>query len=284
VPTHAEARRLAKAALERRFGGAATVGEIKALAGIGWLETQYGTGWENTGNGEGTDSHNIGAIHGDASWPGDVFLSTDTKPNDDGTSTSYVTRFRSYPTAALGWLDLVDVAFVQNDRSSVRGAARASDWAGVSAALYETGYYQGFGATKAERIAHHRKALESAIELADDAAGRNMTASITIRVQNPQEDYIGTASVSEAVAPGLTPLAQIYGAPIMIAYPNGWRVLKFAPDVLIPVKAGLPFTSVDQRKPVSFGWQSGAAIGILGIAVTIFVETLRIQPGRTAHG
>ena len=278
MTSHAEARRLARAALERRFGGSPTIGEIKALAGIGWLETNYGD-W----HGEGEGSNNIGAIHADASWNGEVFLATDTKPNDDGTSTSYVTRFRKYPTAELGWLDLADEAFYARGRSSVRAAAQRQDWEDVSTALYETGYYQGQGATEAERIAGHVRALEGAIALADGKATGAMTPSITVRVENPQGDRIGVASVSELVAPGLTTLAEIYGAPIMIAFPNGWRLLKFAPDVAIAAKTGTPYTPIDQEQPVSWGWQSGAAIGIMGIAVTIFVATLQIQPGRTAH-
>lgn len=107
---------------------------------------------------------------------------------------------------------------------------------------------------------------------------------IAIRVQNPQGDLIGTAEVSDAVAPGLTPLAGIYGAPIMIAYPNGWRFLKFSPEIQIPAKTGLPYAPVEQQQPLSFGWQSGAAIGILGLVATIFFGTLSIQPGRFAHG
>ncbi len=110
------------------------------------------------------------------------------------------------------------------------------------------------------------------------------TPSITIRVQNPQGEYIGVANVSDAVAPGLSPLAAIYGAPSMVAYPNGWRMLKFAPDVQIPATSGIPFTPVEQTKPLSFGWESGAVIGVLGIVVTIFVGTLQIQPGKRMVG
>lgn len=278
MPTHAEARELAKAALVRRFG-TATPGEIKALAGIGWLETNYGTGWK----GEGSGSNNIGAIHADRSWSGDVFLSTDTKPNADGTSTSYVTRFRKYPTAVEGWADFAGVAMEQNGRSIVRERARANDWSGVSTALYKTGYYEGFGSTDAERISNHRNALERAIALGDGGAPMDLTPSITIRVQNPQGEQIGITAVSDADAPGMSILAATFGAPYMIAYPNGWRFLQFALGVQIPAKIGHPYTAVDQQRPVSFGWESGAVIGIIGIAVTIFVATLQIQPGRRAH-
>jgi hypothetical protein len=279
MTTHAAARQFARVALERRFGNGVTSGEVKALAGIGWLETNYGAGWK----GDGANSNNIGAIHADPSWSGDVFLSKDTRPNADGSSTEYYTRFKKYATAADGWNDLVDTAFIQHGRSSVRAAARVNDWLGVSTALYQTGYYEGFGATDAERIAGHRKALQAAISAADEAAVADLTPSITIRVQNPQGDRIGTAQVSEASAPGLSALAGIYGAPVMIAYPNGWRTLQFAPDVQLPIKPGLAYTPVEQQTGLSFGWQSGAALGILGLVATIFFGTLSIQPGRRAH-
>jgi hypothetical protein len=110
------------------------------------------------------------------------------------------------------------------------------------------------------------------------------TQSITIRVQNPQGDLIGTATVSDVEAPGLSPLAGIYGAPVMIAYPNGWRFLKFSPEIQIPAKTGLDYTPVQQQSPLSFGWQGGAVIGILGLVATIFFGTLQVQPGRRAHG
>lgn len=110
------------------------------------------------------------------------------------------------------------------------------------------------------------------------------TPPITIRVQNPQGEDIGVANVSDAVAPGLSPLAAIYGAPVMIAYPNGWRVLKFAPDVQIPATNGIPFTPMGAQKPLTFGWESAAVIGILGLVTIIFCGTLQIQPGRYAHG
>jgi hypothetical protein len=111
----------------------------------------------------------------------------------------------------------------------------------------------------------------------------DLTTSITIRVQNPQGEQIGITSISDADAPGMSILAATFGAPVMIAYPNGWRFLQFAPGVQIPAKTGHPFTAVEQQSAISFGWQSGAAIGIIGIAVTILVATLQIQPGRRAH-
>ena len=50
------------------------------------------------------------------------------------------------------------VAFVQANRSTVRIAALNCNVDEVSAQLYDTGYYQGFGKTREERIANHQKA------------------------------------------------------------------------------------------------------------------------------
>jgi hypothetical protein len=269
MTSHAEARALATAALSKRFGMAPSAGEVRALAGIGNLESHYGDGFGS--------NNNIGAVQAGPDWTGETFIHKDTHPNPDGTSTTYETKFRKYPTRKAGWEDLAIQAFSVRGRSSVRAAAKNSDWAGVSRALYKTGYYEGFGKTEDERIDNHVKALTSAINSADKAVGSTMetTPSIEIRVQNPQGDLIGTAVVSDVDAPGLSPLAGIYGAPILVAYPNGWRFLKFAPDVQIPTRTGLPFRSVEQQSPLSFGAGSGAAIGILGIVVTIFVATLQ---------
>jgi hypothetical protein len=269
MTTHAEARAFATAALAKRFGTTPTAGEVRALAGIGLIESHYGDGFG--------DKNNIGAVQKGKGWTGETFIYTDTHPNADGTSTKYETEFRKYPTRQAGWEDFALEAYSVHGRSSVRAAAKANDWAGVSRALHDTGYYEGFGATVEERIAHHVKALTDAINSADKAIGNMMatTPSIEIRVQNPQGDLIGTAAISDVDAPGLSQLAGIYGAPVLIAYPNGWRFLKFAPEVQIPARTGLPFKPVEQDHPLSFGAGSGAAIGILGIVVTIFVATLQ---------
>lgn len=109
-------------------------------------------------------------------------------------------------------------------------------------------------------------------------------ATIPVRVLNPQGAQIGTASVSDAVAPGVTALASVYGAPVMVAYPNGWRFLQFAPGVQIPAKSNLPYARIVDAKPLTFGWEQGAfVLAIAGLAATIFFGTLSIKPGRTMH-
>lgn len=163
VTTHQEARELARLALVALFNRAPTDGEVKALAGIAKLETGYGDGWK----GAGVGSYNMGAIQGVG--PAGSFEYVDTHPNKDGTNTPYRIAFRKYPTALQGWIDLARVAYVNRGRDRVRAAATACDWYGVSRVLHETGYYEGYGRTVAERIANHHRALSKAIAAADGA-------------------------------------------------------------------------------------------------------------------
>jgi hypothetical protein len=165
MTTHPQARELAKQALTTVFGEEPTEGEVWALAGIACLETNYGDGWKPPG----TMSYNMGAIQCGSQWTGARFAYTDTHPNADGSSTPYNIYFRKYASAIDGWIDLVKVAFVNRGRDIVREAARAKDWGSVSAGLHQTGYYEGFGKTVADRIHHHMLALEGAIARANAA-------------------------------------------------------------------------------------------------------------------
>jgi hypothetical protein len=179
VTTHAEARNLAQLALVALFDRKPTDGEVKALAGVACLETSYGDGWKGAGRG----SNNMGAIQGVG--PAGAFVYTDTHPNKDGTNTPYEISFRRYRTALEGWVDLARVAFVNRGRERVRVAASESDWYGVSRALHETGYYEGYGRTEAERIANHHRALLRSITAADGATAPTVAvpaAPETVRV------------------------------------------------------------------------------------------------------
>jgi|WetSurMetagenome_2_1015567.scaffolds.fasta_scaffold25513_5 hypothetical protein len=282
MPTHAEARQLATVALQRRFGVLPTQGEIKALAGVAWLETNYGAGWAGSA---GENSNNMGAVTAGSSWSGDTFLHTDTKPDENGVSVQYVTRFRKYSTPTEGWSDLATEVFAANGRETVRRVARSEDWAGVSAELYRTGYYKGFGSSSAERIANHEKALRGAIALADgkpvDSAAN--LPRVTVRVVSPQDVPIGIASITEVDAVGLTVLTGIYGPPSMMAFPNGQRLLNFAPGVLIPGRKNIPYEGFAGTSS-GFGWgQAGVVLGIASLAATIFYGSLNVKPGRRSH-
>lgn len=165
MTSHQVARAFARSALETRFDREPFAGETKALTGVACIETSYGDGWK----GAGKNSNNMGAIQCGSSWKGDRFWYIDTHPNADGTSTSYRIDFRKYRTPADGWFDLTNVVFVNRGRQVVRDAAVASDFYRVSQMLHQTGYYEGFGKTVAERVNNHYRALSRAIAAADNA-------------------------------------------------------------------------------------------------------------------
>lgn len=130
------------------------VSVAQAAQAVGWLESRYGTAWK----GAGVGSHNWGCIQGGRPPCSAMsFLYTDSSPNADGTSTPYSICFKKYASATLGAADLVAVAL--SKRPKVLAAARRADWYGVSAELYNSRYYEGFGSTPAIRIGNHHKAL-----------------------------------------------------------------------------------------------------------------------------
>jgi len=130
--------------------------EIELLCAIGWLETGGGRGWSKAIPGA-ADSWNMGAITAGASWTGDTFAHRDSYPDANGVNHSYTTKFRRYANAFEGWKDLGRVAYLQR-QSVARAACRDEPYA-VSAALYDSGYFRGFGATRDDRIAAHHKRL-----------------------------------------------------------------------------------------------------------------------------
>jgi hypothetical protein len=158
MTTHAQGLALARTACTTYFGEF-NDGEMRAVAGVACYETHYSDGWRGAGGG----SNNMGAEQCGSGYKGDRFVYVDTHPNADGTSTKYRAEFRRYPTKAAGMLALVPIVLVNRGRETVREAARAGDWGGVSAELHRTGYYEGFGATVADRIANHKRALVRSI-------------------------------------------------------------------------------------------------------------------------
>ena len=165
MTSHGKAWELARQALVIRFEREPFHGEIVHLAGVSCLETSHGEGWKGAGKG----SHNQGAIQCGSGWKGERFSYTDTHPNADGSSTPYRIDFRKYATELDGWVDLVQVAFVNRGRAKVREAAALGNTLGVSQALHDTGYYEGFGPTVASRIQNHFRSLSRAIARDTDA-------------------------------------------------------------------------------------------------------------------
>ena len=165
-------RALLAEAFRRAYGREATRVELQCLQAVAWLETSYGMGWKGTGIG----SNNFGAMQAGAAWHGATFLYTDTHPNADGTSTPYTVAFRKYPTAIAGAEDFLRIVYTK--RPSVLAAASRGDIDGFSAALHATRYYEGFGRTVGERIAHHFAAVVKAIQRQCKALGEELPPEV----------------------------------------------------------------------------------------------------------
>ncbi len=155
--------------------------EVQHLQAVSELESGHGRGWKPPGNG----SYNLGAMQAGSGWSGETFSYTDTTPQADGSSKSYVTKFRKYPSLIEGAKDLVRAVYVNMGRASVLAAAQRGESLKFSAGLYcvsspearaletknvladfgiaPTGYFQGFGKTPSERILNHAKRVEESI-------------------------------------------------------------------------------------------------------------------------
>jgi hypothetical protein len=157
LAAHQRATELARAAFEAVIHQPPTLNELRILLAVSLHETTFGTGWK--GDGEG--SNNEGAIQATPTWTGDTFGGIDTHPTETGGSTSYPQPFRKYATAFEGWQDLVRVLYVQ--MGAVRRAAATGDPREVARAMRMAKYYEGSGATQAERIAGYEQALVNAL-------------------------------------------------------------------------------------------------------------------------
>jgi len=155
--THKDAAIVLRMAFRNIFSREPTRPERQCLQAVGWLETGYGQHWDSRGAG----SNNWGAIQAHEGWSGPTFAYVDTRPNDDGTSTPYKQAFRAYATPTEGAQDLAKVVYSAARKSALVAAGKGNTH-DFSAALYDTVYYQGFGRTREERIAHHLLAVNNA--------------------------------------------------------------------------------------------------------------------------
>lgn len=196
--THINMRIVLRSAFADIMGREGATAELQFLQAIASLETAYGAGWKPPGDG----SFNLGALQAGSGWNGATFAYTDTTPQPDGSSKSYVTKFRKYPSLIEGAKDLVRVVYVNAGRSSVLKAAGAGNTLRASAGLYcvssivqaiadqerrevellygivPTGFYQGFGKTPPERIANHHKRVVASIRAQALALSEPLPADI----------------------------------------------------------------------------------------------------------
>lgn len=170
--THAEARDWAFEGTKEALGREPTLAEVQFVQAVAFLESRYGQGWKN----DCVGSFNMGAVQAHMPPCGDdSCLYTDSHPNDDGTSTKYEVCFKRYTDAVSGMRDVARILYKQMK-------IRPDSIESVSTQLYDHHYYQGFGATRDERIAGHVKALTSALN------------SITTSLNEPMPPPVGTST------------------------------------------------------------------------------------------
>lgn len=155
MATHAEARAWAIAGTTAALGHEPTYEQVLFVQAIALLESGYGAGWK----GDGVGSWNMGAVQAGSPPcdPATSFLYTDSHPNSDGTSTKYEWCYRKYPTPEAGMQAVANILY--NQMKVVPSSIEA-----VSTQMYDKHYYEGFGATREERIAGHVKALTRGLE------------------------------------------------------------------------------------------------------------------------
>lgn len=186
---HRVARRAVNWGFARVFGRAPKVAEAQVCQGVGWLETRYGTAWKKPPDKPpGYHPFNMGAIQccqperkgALLICPGLSFLYTDTHPNPDGSSSAYHVCFKGYVNDEDGFFDLARTVFLIFGREKVLRAAQSGSVWNCSAQLRDTGYYEGFGKNREERIGNHAKALGSAIARQCEALGEKPVEAFSI--------------------------------------------------------------------------------------------------------
>jgi hypothetical protein len=126
---------------------------IALLVAIGGLESHWGDWWPGT--------NNWGAVTAGSGWTGATFEHADSRYTPDGV-VSYVTNFRSYPTAVAGAADLASL--LRSQYSKALAAASDGNWLGASAALYDAGYYKGTKPRSGAIADHYKRLREFLVE------------------------------------------------------------------------------------------------------------------------
>lgn len=183
-----------------------------------WMESGIADatgGWwtdkTNKGAGNMVGSRNLGARQCSSGSTGGSYFDCveygDSKPNADGTQTKYAAKFRYYKAGATpdgvmrdaddaaAWDFLHDVSRVwggidELNSGDVRAYARK---------LYQKGYYQGFGATEAERVGGYAKAIASRLPAVAAALGHEkILAIIDPNIYQYGKTYVAPSNVAQA--------------------------------------------------------------------------------------
>jgi hypothetical protein len=217
--SHRDARVLICEGYRRCFGVEPERSVAQLVQAVGVLESNYGAGWSNAVWDEldamyGTCYPTWGAITATMAWTGKTFEHRDSRPATaaelaagKGPNIWYITSFRVHDTAADAAKDLVRVVCLAEPRGYVprhklvMPAAKRGDAKAFSAALYDTGYYRGFGPDRDTRIAGHHKAVSSALARIAKALGEEPPSipETTADLSDPEWDALRVLAVRDRI-------------------------------------------------------------------------------------
>lgn len=157
--------------------------ELQGAQAVAWGESNYGRGWVKGTDSRAKASNNWGAIQAgkpnNGVCPAGTFLYEDTHPTKSGTNVKYQICFRAYGTPLEGAKDLIKTLYGSKRKGNAdesRGvgllnATRDGSVEGFSTSMYDTGYYEGWGKNREERIANHVKYMNRHLKTISKATG-----------------------------------------------------------------------------------------------------------------
>lgn len=154
---------------------------VRYAMAVGYLESSYGYGWAA---GKGAGSNNMGAITAGAAWTGETFSHEDSTP-----TSSYVARFRVYPSRVAGWVDLIRQVY--RGHPDAVAAAREGDTRSFSQAMYDAHYYTGTSTTPSVNVDRHATAV-----------ARGLAASASVLGPLPSTSSLSSGASRAIVAMG----------------------------------------------------------------------------------
>lgn len=151
MTTDAQARQILVEAYAEQGLPSPSVAELQLAAAVARLESHYGDAWSKRVQPNPHNWGNVTCGHRAPCAEG-CFEAPDSDP-DTG---KYASCFRRYPSAVAGAGGMLHELY---RREGVPDAMRRGDAHAMAAAMYDTGYYRGFGPTRAERVAGYTKGL-----------------------------------------------------------------------------------------------------------------------------
>lgn len=246
--------------------------------------------WVETARGKAVIQHNVGNLLArsiaDGSeksvWNGDYwrppwFADTAHRLHQTMLDGGAPSAFRAYDTLVEGMRDYFALLLKKPTLIAAANTGNETEFVEQLSKLWSPNYNQSHVRTFKLLVSEFTKE-----GLFEDYPMTDNLPSVAVRVQSPEGKTLGTASVTDATAPGVITLSELYGAPVLIAYPNGWRLLQFAEGIQLPAVQNLPYAALPEAAAApSFGWDQGAfVLAIAGLTATIFFGTLSIAPRR----